>query len=98
TPTNADRPSGQRSYEAVMSDAVRVLTEAARRVVTTTYPDGYVHHERADFAEFATHALAGAAANLGSVESLLEGRNGSWEADRIRDLLHSTVGGDEEAL
>src|SRR5215475_8101530 len=75
---------GQRGYEEVLADAVRVLTEAARGT--------------ADWAEFVTLALAGAAANLGGVELALAGRPGSWEADKVRGLLHSTVGEDEQHL
>lgn len=71
-----------RPVQEVLADAVRVLTEAAR--------------VSGDWAEFVTLALAGAAANVGSVERALAGRPGSWEADGVRTLLTSTVGcGDE---
>jgi hypothetical protein len=90
--------SGQRSHDAVLADAVRVLTEAARRTVTWTDRDGHQHRQQADFAEFVTHAVAGAAANLGDIEHVLAGRAGSWEADKVRDMLHSTVGYDEQYL
>jgi hypothetical protein len=89
---------GQRSYDAVMADAVRVLTEAARRTITWTDRDGHEHQQQADFAEFVTHAVAGAAANLGGIEHVLAGRPGSWEADKVRDMLHSAVGYDEQYL
>ncbi|CAB4896983.1 MAG: hypothetical protein F2825_00390 [Actinobacteria bacterium] len=55
-------------------------------------------HEPADWAEFVTHALAGAAANIGGIEAILAGRPGSWEADGVRNLLTSTVGHDKENL
>jgi hypothetical protein len=88
----------QRSYDAVLADAVRVLTEAARRSVAWTDRDGHDHQQQADFAEFVTHAVAGAAANIGGIEFALAGRPGSWEADKVRDMLHSTVGHDEAYL
>src|SRR6266536_5396265 len=90
--------SGQRSHDAVLADAVRVLTEAARRSVGWTDRDGHEHQQQADFAAFVTHAVAGAAANLGGIEHVLAGRAGSWEADKVRDMLHCTVGYDEQYL
>jgi hypothetical protein len=88
----------QRPYDQVLADAVRVLTEAARRTISWTDGDGREHHGRADFAEFVTHAVAGAAANLGGIEEVLAGRPGSWEADYVRQMLHSMVGYDEDYL
>lgn len=38
------------------------------------------------------------AANLGGVDELLAGRPGSWEADYVRQIVHSTAGDDPEAL
>lgn len=76
--------AGARPIVDVLADAVRVLTEAART--------------SSDWAEFVTLALAGAAANVGSVEAALAGRPGSWEADGVRSLLTSTVGYDEQYL
>src|SRR5262245_33015754 len=43
-------------------------------------------------------AVAGAAANVGSVDRALEGRPGSWEAGAVRSLLLSTVGEDPAEL
>jgi hypothetical protein len=93
----------------VLADAVRVLTEAAR--LTDPLPESdaaapapgqpmSVKSGRgpADWAEFVTQALAGAAANVGGIEEILAGRPGSWEADGVRNLLTSTVGHDEEHL
>ena len=86
-----------RTYEQILTDAIDVLTEAARH--RRTYGAGdHVHYEQADFAEFVTLALAGAAANVGGIEALLAGRPASWEADGVRTLLTSTVGWDEEYL
>jgi hypothetical protein len=42
--------------------------------------------------------VAAAAANLGGIEELLAGRPGSWEADQVRTMLHSTVGCDDAQL
>jgi len=70
--------------EQLLTEAVRVLTEAARST--------------GDFAEFLTHATAGAAANIGSIDALLVERPGSWEAHYVRDMLTATVGYDEQYL
>jgi hypothetical protein len=90
--------NAQRRHEELLTDAVRVLTEAARHVVTWRDGDGREHHDRVDFAEFVTHAVTGAAANIGGVEEILARRPGSWEADHVRQLLQSTVGYYEEYL
>jgi hypothetical protein len=88
-------------WDEVLADAIRVLTEAARlrRPVLTRAEDGSwnphpIQTEPADWAEFVTLAIAGAAANVGSVDRALEGRPGSWEADAVHSLLESTVGHD----
>lgn len=81
-----ERSATQRPYADVLADAIRLLTEAGRGL------------DRGDFAEFLTLAVAGAAANVGGVEALLAGRPGSWEADYVRNMLHSTVGHDEQGL
>jgi len=64
--------------------AIAALTEAA-------------NSER-DFAELLCRVAAAVAANVGGTEVLLSGRSGSWEADKVRQLLHCTVGADEEHL
>lgn len=96
TGNNADR-----GWDEVLADAIRVLTEAARLrrpVMQRTADGGWEPHpaqtEPADWAEFVTLALAGAAANIGSIGRVLEGRPGSWEADAVRTLLISAVGYD----
>jgi hypothetical protein len=96
-----------RPYQEVLHDAVAALTEASR---LTNQP---VRHNSSgrwepdpdpaaalpiDWAEFVTRALAGAAANVGGVEKILSGRPGSWEATRVRETLHSTVGDDWKEL
>lgn len=96
---------GQRTAAEVLANAIRVLTEAARlrRPVMERNDDGQwrahpSQTEPSDWAEFVTLALAGAAANVGSIGAALAGRPGSWEADKVGDLLRSTVGHDEQYL
>jgi transcriptional regulator with XRE-family HTH domain len=96
-----------RPYDEVLRDAVSALTEAAR---LTNQPVRHTSSGRwepdpdpraalpIDWAEFVTRALAGAAANVGSTAKILSGRPGSWEADRVRETLESTVGADDEHL
>lgn len=95
----------QRPRSEVLADAIRVLTEAARlrrRVMRRDENGAWsadpTETEPGDWAEFVTHALAGAAANVGGVDTALAGRPGSWEADGVRNLLYSTVGYDEQYL
>lgn len=99
----------RRAYSEKLQEAVRVLTEAARlgrpRLVDadTGQPieqpiESALSAEQADWAEFVTLALAGAAANFGGAEAILAGRSGSWEAEGVRQLLLSTVGADESLL
>jgi hypothetical protein len=51
-----------------------------------------------DRAEFVSLALAGAAANAGVIKQILAGRPGSWEAERVRQTLQSTVADDQDLL
>lgn len=97
--------------EQLLAEAIRTLTAAARltRPVLQldeqasaaegrpVYRDGG-RREPEDWAEFVAQSLAGAAANVGSVEGALAGRPGSWEADAVRRLLTGTVGHDGEYL
>ena len=87
-----------RRYHDLQLLAVNVLTDAARLSWTGTGPDGQPVTGAADWAEFVSLALAGAAANIGGIEAILAGRPGSWEADHVRNLLTSTVGYDGEYL
>jgi hypothetical protein len=98
TESHAPTSGNQRTYRDVLADAVRVLTEAARRTINWRDHDGREYQLQADFAEFVTRALAGAAANMGSIEAVLAGRPGSWEANYVRRMLHSTVGYEEQYL
>jgi hypothetical protein len=61
-------------------------------------PDPNGTAQRIDWAAFVAAAVAATAANVGGVEEALPGRRGSWEAERVRQLLHSTVGGNAEFL
>jgi hypothetical protein len=88
----------RQSYDELLSDAVKVLTAAARLSWTLRAPDGSVNTGPCDWAEFVTLALAGATANIGSLEAILAGRPGSWEADGVRNLLNATVGDDLQQL
>jgi hypothetical protein len=51
-----------------------------------------------DFAGWLASVLATVAAGVGGSDALLAGRPGSWEAAHVRDLLHGTVGHDDEYL
>lgn len=92
----------------LLTQAISVLTAAARQTRTArqTIPDpaggppqlGEPYDVQADWAEFVTLALAGAAANIGSIGTILAGRPGSWEAAGVESLLLSTVGHDAHAL
>jgi hypothetical protein len=87
----------ERGYEQLLREAVTVLTEAAR----LTRPVGGVESSRresVDWAEFVALVVAGVAANVGGIETVLAGRSGSWEADLVRRLLVGTVGEDEQYL
>jgi hypothetical protein len=96
-----------RPYDEVLHDAIAALTEAAHLTNQPMRQSSSGQWEadpdpRAalpiDWAEFVTHALAGATANVGGTEQILAGRPGSWEAERVRETLQSTVGVDDEHL
>jgi hypothetical protein len=88
-----DAPS---SYQELLSQAVTVLTEAARLAHPSWRDDGPA--PSGDWAEFVAHAVAGAVANVGGTEVALSGRPGSWEAAAVRQLLAGTVGDDDQHL
>src|SRR4051794_38708973 len=90
--------TGLRGWDELLTAAVSVLTEAARLRCASVAGTGQESSERADFAEFVSLAVAGAAANVGGIDAVLAGRPGSWEAGYVRDMLASTVGWDEEYL
>lgn len=104
--TEADA-GGPRPYTEVLHDAITVLTEATKLTNQPMRQSSSGEWEpnpdpRAalpiDWAEFVTHALAGAAANVGGTEQVLAGRPGSWEAACVRNTLESTVGMNDENL
>lgn len=114
--TTPGRRPAQRDRHEVFTDAVAVMTEAARlrrqvmRPIAGTAGGAMAGSgataqrwepdpgktEPADWPEFVTLALAAAAANVGGIEESLAGRPGSWEADRVRQLLTSTVGEEDQ--
>ena len=51
-----------------------------------------------DFSGWLAQVLATAAAELGSTAALTAGRPGSWEASLVQQLVHGTVGWDEDYL
>lgn len=70
-----------------IASAIDSLTAAARY----TYTESSGESRRGDFGEIACRVITAVAANLGSVEDLLAGRPGSWEADYIRQMVNSTA-------
>lgn len=100
----ADDP---RPYSEVLADAITVLTEATRLTNQLSRRNDTGQWEidpdpRAsvpiDWAELVTLAVAGAAANVGSIEEALAGRPGSWEADSVRQMLQATAFDDKGLL
>ena len=103
----AEQSQEPRPHSEVLHDAIAVLSEATRltnRPMRQTSSGGWEPNPdpRAalpiDWAEFVTHALAGAAANAGGIETVLSGRPGSWEAERVRQTLQSTVFDERDLL
>ena len=101
---SADAP---RPYNEVLADAIAVLTEATRLTNQLSRRNDTGQWETdpdpsasvpIDWAEFVTLAVAGAAANVGSAEEALAGRPGSWEADRVRQMLQATAFDDKDLL
>ncbi|SBS76645.1 Helix-turn-helix protein [uncultured Mycobacterium sp.] len=96
----AEHAAQPRPYTEVLQDAIAVLTEATRltnQPMRQASSGGWEPNPdpRAalpiDWAEFVTLALAGAAANVGGIETILAGRSGSWEAECVRQTLNSTA-------
>jgi hypothetical protein len=81
-----------------VADAIAALTAAARQTRVRGAGTDQAAVEPADFADIAAHVLTTVAANLGSVETLLAGRSGSWEADLVRQLVTGTAGEDGELV
>jgi len=74
-------------YEALRSEAIRVLSKAAQMSRSDDRPT--------DFADFLAQVVTAVAANVGGVEALLAGRPGSWEADHVRQIVAGTAPEDE---
>lgn len=96
-----------RPYREILHDAIDVLTEAQRLTNQPMRQTSSGQWEPdpdprsalpIDWAEFVTLALAGAAANAGGIEASLAGRPGSWEAERVRQTLQSTVFDDRDLM
>src|SRR3954454_10175703 len=87
-----------RGWDELLATAVRVLTEAARLRHFTGAGTDQEATVPADFAEFVSLAVAGAAANVGGIDAVLAGRPGSWEAGYVRGMLVSPVGWGGEYL
>lgn len=104
--TDDQRNAYRRRRDELLAAAIRALTDAARltyQPLVQNQAGEWVSSstgelQQADWAEFVTQALAGAAANYGGIEAILGGRSGSWEAEGVRQLLISTVGSDERHL
>lgn len=104
TETDTARP---RPYDEVLHDAIAALTEASRltnQPMRQSISGGWEPDPNPqsalpiDWAAFVTHALAGAAANVGGTTKILSGRPGSWEAAQVGETLASTVGSGDEHL
>ncbi|WP_433862699.1 hypothetical protein ACR5MH_0215 (plasmid) [Streptomyces sp. L7] len=85
-----------------VAEAIAALTAAARRTRMRSTGTGtgteQATVEPVDFGEIASYVLTAVAANVGGVEELLAGRPGSWEADYVRQIVHSTAGDDDVEL
>lgn len=91
-------------YERLLREAIAALTRATQftwPAHTRTAADGTETSYTpapVDAAEVIVSAVTGVAANAGTVDQLMEGRAGSWEADVVRKLIASATGGDERLL
>lgn len=77
-------------YERLWNQTVDALTAAVR----LDHPE----HGQADFADFLSSAIRATVANVGSVDTALAGRSGSWEADKVAELLRDGAGSDRVDL
>ncbi|MGH3974675.1 MAG: hypothetical protein ACRDS9_15295 [Pseudonocardiaceae bacterium] len=83
----------------VLTDAAQLPRPRLRRTDAGTWvEDSDAEPERTDFAGFLAAALAAVAANAGGQETLRAGRDGSWEADLVRQLVAGTAGYGDEHL
>lgn len=70
--------------QRLVEEATTALTRAARLGV--------------DFGEVLCRIVTTVAADVGGVDTLLATRPASWEADYVRQIVHSTAGTDESSL
>ncbi|CRY84527.1 hypothetical protein SAMN05421776_11399 [Nocardia farcinica] len=100
TDARSDPAAPEASLGDLQAEAITLLTRVSRMQRSRPAANGAAAARATDpidFAEFVTQVMAGVAANRGGV-AVLAGRPGSWEADKLRDMLYSTVGEDEWAL
>lgn len=79
------------TFQDDLAEISRLLTAIARRTYTGANNDARRH----DFGEVVAISVTAAAANLGSVDALLAGRPGSWEADYVRQIVGSSAPDDQ---
>lgn len=79
----AARPPADGIDPQVMTQAVDALTAIAH--------SRYTSGDQVDFADALAHIVTTVAANVGSLERLLIGRPGSWEADLVARLVSGTA-------
>lgn len=91
---DTDAPAGADPVE----QAIAALTAAARQTRLRGKGTPAETVEPADFAAIVAQVLTAVAANVGSGETLLAGRSGSWEADLVRQLVNGTAGEDPDDL
>lgn len=87
SPQPVPRPSTDGIDPHSRSAAITALTAIAR----STHPGG----APVDFADALADIVTTVAANVGSLEQLLAGRPGSWEADHVARLVDGTAPEDE---
>ncbi|MGH2873918.1 MAG: hypothetical protein ACRDL5_15835 [Solirubrobacteraceae bacterium] len=74
-----------------LSDIVAYTTDARAAVLAAA-------HAEHDFGGWLADVLCTAAAQLGSTDALTAGREGSWEAGLVQQLVKGTVGYDDDYL
>lgn len=87
----ADTPAQPDTRPDYTAQAIAALTSAARTTRTIGGGTETEHTEPAGFGEIACRVITSVAANLGGGDTLLAGRPGSWEADYVRQIVHSTT-------
>jgi hypothetical protein len=89
-----DEPSAFQSIS--MEQSQKCHDEAVAALTTAAGIEG--GHGPGDVAGFLAGVLVEVAANLGSVDRLMAGRPGSWEADLVERLVTGTTGDRPEDL